>query len=158
MNIENRPIDSITPYEDNPRRNADAVEPVAKSIKEFGFQQAIVIDRDGVIIAGHTRWLAAKSLGLTEVPCVVADLTDKQAKAYRLADNKTGELAGWDFSKLEQELADLTLDFDMSDFGFDLFNDISNTNESGASEINIGDYADEKFAHECPRCGFKFND
>lgn len=131
MNIVNRPIDSITPYEDNPRRNDDAVEPVAKSIKEFGFQQPIVVDKDGVIIAGHTRWLAAKSLGLTEVPCVVADLTDKQAKAYRLADNKTGELAGWDFSKLELELADLTLDFDMSDFGFELFDDNTDTINAG---------------------------
>lgn len=113
------PIKSIRPYEKNPRRNDEAVDAVAASIKEFGWQQPIVVDRDGVIIAGHTRYKAAKKLKCDTVPVVVADdLTEDQVKAYRLADNKTGELAEWDFSALEEELAELS-DFDMQQFGFD---------------------------------------
>ena len=113
------PIDKLKPYPNNPRKNEHAVEPVANSIREFGFKQPIVIDTDNTIIAGHTRLLAAKELGLTEVPVIVADdLTPEQVKAYRLADNKTGELAGWDFEQLDIELGDIT-DIDMGQFGFD---------------------------------------
>lgn len=113
------PIKSIRPYEKNPRRNDEAVEAVASSIREFGWQQPIVVDRDGVIIAGHTRYKAAKKLKCDTVPVVVADdLTEDQVKAYRLADNKTGELAEWDTALLGEELAELA-DFDMSQFGFD---------------------------------------
>lgn len=118
MEIIIKGIDEIRPYENNPRVNDGAVGAVAESIREFGFQQPIVVDRDGVIIAGHTRYKAAKKLGLTEVPVVVADnLTDEQVRAYRLADNKTGELAEWDFSALEEELAGIG-ELDMSLFGF----------------------------------------
>ena len=113
------PIKSIRPYEKNPRRNDEAVEAVAASIREFGWQQPIVVDKDGVIIAGHTRYKAAKKLKCDTVPVVVADdLTEDQVKAYRLADNKTGELAEWDTALLGEELAELD-DFDMSQFGFD---------------------------------------
>lgn len=113
------PIKSIRPYEKNPRRNDEAVDAVAASIREFGWQQPIVVDKDGVIIAGHTRYKAAKKLKCDTVPVVVADdLTDDQVKAYRLADNKTGELAEWDTALLGEELAELA-DFDMSQFGFD---------------------------------------
>lgn len=113
------PIKSIRPYEKNPRRNDEAVDAVAASIKEFGWQQPIVVDKDGVIIAGHTRYKAAKKLKCDTVPVVVADdLTEDQVKAYRLADNKTGELAEWDTALLDEELAELA-DFDMSQFGFD---------------------------------------
>lgn len=113
------PIKSIRPYEKNPRRNDDAVDAVAASIREFGWQQPIVVDKDGVIIAGHTRYKAAKKLKCDTVPVVVADdLTEDQVKAYRLADNKTGELAEWDTALLGEELAELA-DFDMSQFGFD---------------------------------------
>lgn len=113
------PIKSIRPYEKNPRRNDEAVDAVAASIREFGWQQPIVVDRDGVIIAGHTRYKAAKKLKCDTVPVVVADdLTEDQVKAYRLADNKTGELAEWDMALLDDELAALT-DMDMSLFGFD---------------------------------------
>lgn len=112
------PIDKLKPYPNNPRKNEHAIGPVANSIKEFGFKQPIVIDKDNTIIAGHTRLLAAKELGLTEVPVIVADdLTPEQVKAYRLADNKTGELAGWDFEQLDNELGDIT-DIDMGQFGF----------------------------------------
>lgn len=113
------PIKSIRPYEKNPRRNDEAVDAVAASIREFGWQQPIVVDKDGVIIAGHTRYKAAKKLKCDTVPVVVADdLTEDQVKAYRLADNKTGELAEWDTALLDEELAKLA-DFDMSQFGFD---------------------------------------
>nr|DAR14745.1 MAG TPA: adenine specific DNA methyltransferase [Caudoviricetes sp.] len=119
MEIIIKGLDEIWPYENNPRVNDGAVGAVAESIREFGFQQPIVVDRDGVIIAGHTRYKAAQKLGLTEVPVVVAgNLTDEQVRAYRLADNKTGELAEWDFSALEEELAGIG-ELDMSLFGFE---------------------------------------
>ena len=106
--VELRNIDEIKPYERNPRVNDKAVDAVAASIQQFGFQQAIVVDNDGVIVAGHTRWKAARKLGLAKVPVHVAkDLTPEQVKAYRLADNKTGELATWDFEILPIELNEL---------------------------------------------------
>lgn len=119
MTVIERDLNSIRPYENNPRQNDAAVEYVANSIRVFGWKQPIVIDKDGVIVAGHTRYKAAQKLGKTTVPCVVADdLTPEQVKAYRLADNKVAELATWDFSELEFELADLEDLFDMSEFGF----------------------------------------
>lgn len=124
MQILQKPIGDITPYEKNPRKNDSAVDAVAASIREFGWQQPIVVDKDGVIIAGHTRYKAAKKLKLKEVPVVVAEnLTEEQIKAYRLADNKSGELADWDFSALEEELTGIT-EIDMSQFGFDSLDDI----------------------------------
>lgn len=117
--IKEVPIGDVKPYENNPRNNDGAVEATANSIKEFGWQQPIVVDKDMVIIAGHTRLKAAKQLGLKRVPIVVADLSEEQAKAYRLADNKTGELADWDMGLLDDELAEIA-DIDMSDFGFNL--------------------------------------
>lgn len=127
MNVVNKRIDEITPYENNPRHNDQAVEYVANSIKQFGWKVPIVIDADGVIVAGHTRWKAAKSLGIKEVPCVVADdLTEEQVKAYRLADNKVAEISSWDYGMLEEELQAIE-DIAMEDFGFDdLDNDIIN--------------------------------
>lgn len=119
MEIVNKKIGELTPYENNPRRNDDAVKYVANSIQEFGFKVPIVIDKDNVIVAGHTRLKAAKKLGLEEVPCIVADdLTDEQIKAFRLADNKVAEFAEWDFNQLGAELAELD-DWDMSNFGFE---------------------------------------
>lgn len=119
MNIIEKKITEIKPYEKNPRRNDEAVKYVAESIKNFGFKVPIVIDKNNVIVAGHTRYKAAKNLGLKEVPCIVADdLTEEQVKAFRLADNKVAEKAEWDFDLLSAELDDL-FDFDMSAFGFD---------------------------------------
>lgn len=110
-------IDDLKPYENNPRINDKAVDSVAKSIEEFGFKVPIVVDKNNVIVAGHTRWKASKKLGLDEVPVIVADdLTDDQIKAFRLADNKVGELADWDFSKLEEELANIEMDMTKFDF------------------------------------------
>lgn len=118
MNVIERDLTSIRPYENNPRDNEAAVAFVANSIREFGWKQPIVIDKNGVIIAGHTRYKAAQTLGLKSAPCVIADdLTEEQVKAYRLADNKVGEIATWDFEALEEEL-DAIEDIDMSDFGF----------------------------------------
>lgn len=119
--IEYVSIDSIRPYEKNPRVNEESVPKVAESIKQFGFLQPIVADNDGVILAGHTRYAASKVLGLSEVPVLYAkDLSDAQAKAYRLADNKVAESSKWDFGFLIEELNDLAeFDFDMSNFGFD---------------------------------------
>ncbi len=121
FDVELRPIDAIRPYERNPRINDQAVDAVATSLQEFGFRQPIVIDADGVIIAGHTRWKAAKKLGLVKVPVHVAtDLTPEQVKAYRIADNKTGELAEWDLEILPIELHELREGgFDMDVLAFD---------------------------------------
>lgn len=120
MQIIEKELSWLKPYAKNPRDNANAVEPVANSIKEFGFKVPIVATSDGEIINGHTRFKASKLLGLEKVPVIIADdLTDEQIKAFRLADNKTGELANWDFSLLDEELSDI-VDLDMSDFGFEI--------------------------------------
>jgi DNA modification methylase len=120
MQIDLWPIDRVKPYDRNPRVNDGAVDAVAASIREFGFRQPIVVDSDGVIIVGHTRWKAAQKLGLAKVPVHVAtDLSPEQIKAYRIADNKTNELADWDETLLPLELADLqALHFDLSLLGF----------------------------------------
>lgn len=119
MQIVELSIDLLKPYEKNPRKNDDAVEYVKNSIKEFGFKVPIVIDKDNVIVAGHTRYKAAKRLDIKKVPCIIADdLTPEQIKAYRLADNKVAEKAEWDFDLLNEELAGL-LEFEMADFGFE---------------------------------------
>ena len=121
MEIIRMKTSDIRPYDRNPRHNEEAVDAVAKSIREFGFRNPVILDGDNVIIAGHTRWLAAKELGLEEIPCVVAsDLTPEQAKAYRIADNRTGEIAKWDYDLLPVELKELRADgFDLSLLGFD---------------------------------------
>lgn len=152
MNIVERPLDSVRPYENNPRRNAGAVDATAESIRLAGFKQPIVIDRDGVIVCGHTRHLAAKKLGLETVPCVLADdLTPEQVKAYRLIDNKTHELSEWDVPALEEELAAIT-GIDMEAFGFDL---------SDLEPLDLDDSGDEGGngggkTCTCPKCGFEF--
>jgi len=117
------PVSEVRPYEKNPRKNAEAVKYVKASIEQFGFKVPIIIDSNRVIVAGHTRLLAAKSLGMAEVPCIMADdLTEDQVKAFRLADNKVGEFAEWEMNLLGKELGELAeiSDIDMGDFGFDL--------------------------------------
>lgn len=115
-------VTDIIPYENNPRDNADAVGPTADSIKEFGFNQPIAVDENRVIICGHTRLMAAKLLGMEEVPVIVADwLTPEQAKAYRIADNKTGEKSTWNITRLVQEQHDLeAAGFDLAKTGFNV--------------------------------------
>ena len=121
MKIQDLDIKSIKAYSKNPRKNDAAVDAVAASIREFGWKQPLVIDPTTMeIVAGHTRYKAAKKLGCKTVPCVMADdLTAEQIKAYRLADNKTAELAEWDFDLLGDELGGIE-DIDMAEFGFDL--------------------------------------
>ena len=120
MQVVEKKIKEIKPYEKNPRKNDSAVDAVANSISQFGFRVPVVIDKDGVIVCVHTRYKAAKKLKLDTVPCVIADdLTEEQIKAYRLADNKVSELAEWDIDLLGEEL-DGIFDIDMSDFGFDM--------------------------------------
>lgn len=119
MQLINKKISDLKEYENNPRNNSQAVEAVANSIKEFGFKVPIIVDNDNSIIAGHTRYKAAISLGLEEVPCIVAsDLTDEQVKAFRLADNKVGEIATWNLDMLKEELSNIN-GLDMSLFGFE---------------------------------------
>lgn len=128
MNVVDLPVSEVKPYENNPRDNSRAVEYVKKSIEEFGFQQPLVLDKDKTIIVGHTRFLAAKEIGLETVPCVIADnLTEAQAKAYRLADNKTSDYSVWDNKLLLEELEGLDQIDDSIFTGFewgDLFNNV----------------------------------
>lgn len=117
MIIENLNIADLIPYENNPRINDDAVDYVANSIREFGFKVPIIVDKNNVIVAGHTRLKAAEQLGLVEVPVIRADdLNEDQIKAFRLADNKVGEIAEWDLDKLKIELDEINID--MGEFGF----------------------------------------
>jgi hypothetical protein len=120
MMIETRKLTDIKPYEQNPRINDGAVDAVAESIREFGFRQPIVVDTDGVIIVGHTRWKAAKQLGLAKVPVHVAtDMPPEKIKAYRIADNRVGEIAEWDYDLLPVDLSDLRgMDVDLELLGF----------------------------------------
>lgn len=145
MNVINVDIDKIIPYENNPRRNEKAVDAVANSIKEFGFQNPIILDRDYVIISGHTRRLAALKLKLKEVPCYIADdLTEEQVRAFRLADNRVASFAVWDEAKLKEEISRI-LSIDLSDFGFkkDMIEGVFKEQLAGNR-------------HACPRCGYEW--
>jgi DNA modification methylase len=146
MKVKTVSIESVFPYANNPRKNEDAIEKVARSIEEFGWQQSIVVDKNMVVIVGHTRLLAAKSLGLNEVPIHVADkLTDRQVKAYRLADNRTNEYASWDIDLLGLEIREL------DDLGFDL--DLTGFNNKELANLLIDPdlgYADEDAVPEPP--------
>ena len=149
LEIKYIPIDDIKPYENNPRLNEEAIPYVMNSIKEFGFKNPIILDKNNVIVAGHTRLESAKRLDIEEVPVIyVNDLTEEQVKAFRLADNKVSEKSLWDFSKLDEELENI-LDIDMSMFDFnivdesyidDFFEDSDNKKEKESKLI------------ECPHC------
>ena len=141
MNIVYKKVDDLVPYENNPRNNDEAVDYVANSIKEFGFKVPVVVDKDNVVVAGHTRLKACEKLGITEVPCIVADdLTEDQIKAFRIADNKVSEYATWDEEKLSQELSDIMLD--MTEFGDDLFSD------DDTMEVELDDEEDNPYSQE----------
>jgi ParB/RepB/Spo0J family partition protein len=150
MQIYQRPLSDIKPYEKNPRQKYD-IQKVAQSIKEFGFQQPIVVDRAGVIIVGHGRYQASKSLGLETVPVVIADLSPEKAKAYRIADNKTNEYSDWDFSLLNKEFTELLdVNFDLELTGFDpkeLEDFFTFDKEDDVTKI--------KTEKSCPNCGSK---
>ena len=155
MQIHDKRLDEIKPYENNPRHNDNAVDAVASSIREFGFKVPLVVDSEGVIVAGHTRYKAAQKLGLQTVPCIVADdLTDEQVKAFRLADNKVGELATWDLDALKVELDNIG-EIDLSGMGFDL------TLHDEYTDPDIEDFSDSTAGGKvetcrCPKCGFEW--
>jgi len=148
MEIVMMNIDEIIPYENNPRKNDDAVEAVANSIKNFGFKSPIVVDANKVIVNGHTRLKASKLLGLTMVPVIIAsDLTEDQCRALRLADNKTAEIASWDKKLLMQELESIDwegLQMDMTDFGFD------NIFDSKPQEVTHDDFEEGQYIPATP--------
>lgn len=159
MKIVNVEINKLKAYKNNPRRISNsAIEAVANSIKEFGFKVPCIISSDDVIVTGHTRVQAAQKLGLKEVPCIVADdLTPEQIKAFRLVDNKTSELTGWDFEKLDLEMEELP-DFDMSNFGFELPDEDMNMSDFFSRDEpelprDKGDEEEESHVIICPECG-----
>ena len=137
VDIKMVPTEEVTPYDKNPRLNDDAVDAVASSIREFGFKVPIVVDSEWVVVSGHTRLKAAKALGLTEVPVIVADdLDETKIKAFRLADNKVAELADWDESLLVKELEELAeLSYDMGQFEFDLDPEPDGDDDDGLGDI-----------------------
>ena len=149
IEIKYIPINDIKPYKNNPRLNEDAIPYVMNSIKEFGFKNPIILDKNNVIVAGHTRLESAKRLDMKEVPVIYADdLTEEQIKAFRLADNKVAEKSLWDYTKLDEEL-DSILDIDMSMFDFDINTDdleLDYDNENEVEDIN-------KKLCRCPKCG-----
>jgi len=160
MKIILRDITTITPYPGNPRVNDKAVEAVAASIRAFGFRQPIVVDGDGVIIAGHTRHKAAILIGMTEVPVHVAtDLTPEQVRAYRIADNQTAALAEWDFDLLAGELEALkNADFDLSLLAF---SEMDLARLTDMAVLPEGKEYDESAANDvkmatCPKCKHEF--
>ncbi len=170
MDIRYRKIDEIIPYEKNPRKNDDAVEAVAASIKEFGFRQPLVLNDQNVIIVGHTRYKAAKLLGMDTVPVVYASLTKEQEDAYRIIDNKSAELASWDWDKLAFEYAKVVEEgaVDMTPYSFDVDveavlkmlsegSDQNTGKDLGDAGDDLDDVGDEHFRYECPQCGLKFN-
>ena len=144
-------VHELTPYENNPRVNEDAVDAVASSIREFGWKVPIVADKDGVIISGHTRLEAAKQMGLKTVPVIVADWLDEdKAKAFRLADNKTAELSSWKMSMLEDELRALC-DVDMERFGFWKVEPQETAREGEAGGMGMERTGEDLV--RCPCCG-----
>jgi ParB-like chromosome segregation protein Spo0J len=159
MKIEMWEIERVKPYDKNPRRNDKAVEVVANSIREFGWRQPIVVDKDGVIVVGHTRYKAALKLGLKTVPVhVAADLSPQQARAYRLADNRTAETAEWDVDLLPIELGELREGgADLKLLGFtdkelaEYLKEFDTDLEDGAADAD--ETAD---TIRCPKCGHEF--
>lgn len=149
IKITQKPIADLIPYSRNPRRNDEAVPMVMNSIKEFGFKVPIVVDKNNIIVCGHTRFKAALKLGLETVPCIVADdLSDEQIKAFRLADNKVSEKAEWDFEILSGELDDI-INIDMDSFGFESIefeepeeddSEKSNERERTGNAYNLDEY------------------
>lgn len=164
LTFETWPIERCVDYARNPRKNDHAVDKVAAAIREFGFRVPIVAKSDGLVVDGHLRLKAAKKLGLSEVPVILADdMTEAQIKAFRLSVNKVAELADWDTELLKVELQELgDLDFDLTLTGFDvsemaaLFDEPSHAEpDSSTKEIDPDAYAMD---HKCPKCGFEFDD
>lgn len=152
MNLIYKSIDVLIPYKNNPRNNKDAIKYVKESIKEFGFKVPIIIDKNNVIIAGHTRYEASKELKIKELPCIIADdLTEEQIKEYRLIDNKTQEYSIWDYGKIFDEL-DKILSIDMNRFGFESdLDSLGSYDYSGADDIDNYEEPSHPM-YRCPHC------
>ena len=147
-------IDDIIPYKNNPRINDEAVEYVINLIKEVGYVNPIVLDKDNVIINGHTRLKAVQKLGFKKVACIIKnDLTPEQVKMYRLADNKVSEISGWDYELLESELAEI-IDFNMEDFGFAQIGDLDIDDMEFTKEGEVAQKPPKMI--KCPHCGKEF--
>ena len=142
MKIIDKKLKELKPYLNNPRHNGKAVPAVKESILKFGFKVPLVIDKNNVIVCGHTRFYASKEIGLETVPCIIADdLTEEQIAAFRLVDNRTSDFADWDFEKLAEELSELQ-DFDFEPFGFDdlmagLSDKIIDENKQSILSLNV---------------------
>jgi len=139
MKIEQLNINDIKPYDKNPRKNDKAVDRVATSIKEFGFQQPIVVDKNMVIVVGHTRYKAAQKLKLSQIPVVIADVSEEKLQAYRIADNKLNELAEWDDDLLFEEISEITArgDEQLTGFNAEEINAILNKADESAYTTKI---------------------
>lgn len=160
MRLETLKLLEIHPYENNPRKNDDAVNAVAESIRQCTYITPIIVDENHVILAGHTRYKALKALGYEEISCLICDgLAEEQKKKYRYLDNKTGEKATWDLMKLEVELEGIDLEgFDFFGMAEDFTVDTGAKREAnGSTEFDTEVFGDEKFKYECPKCGFRFN-
>ena len=156
MNIVKMKVEDLIPYINNPRNNENAVDKVASSISEFGFKNPIFVDKNNIVVNGHTRLLASKKLGLKEVPVIVIDdLTDTQIKAFRIADNKVAEYSKWDYDLLNIELEQLEeLEFNMSNFGISVFEPIEFEIDEDIEEILEEEYEEPpKKTCTCPNCG-----
>lgn len=157
IQIEMIPLKQLVPYRNNPRKNDGAVDYVKNSILQFGFKVPLVVDRDNVIVCGHTRYKAAVKLNLREVPCVRADdLDEAQVQAFRLADNKVAEKSRWDVDRLEIELDNLP-DIDMSLFGFNVGGDEEREERVTEGSELATDAFETGYRYECPNCGLKFD-
>lgn len=160
-NIKMMKLTAIKPYANNPRKNDDAVDKVAESIKTFGFLVPILIDGNSEIVAGHTRYKAAEQLGLDKVPCLVLeDLSEEDLKQYRIIDNKTSELSAWDYGELTAELESIK-ELNMAAFGLEQFFIEPEEDEAvqeipETKELDLADFDDEAFDNECPYCGFRW--
>lgn len=161
MNVQLLDIDGVKPYDKNPRKNDKAVDKVAKSLELYGWQQPIVVDRENVIVVGHTRWKAAKKLGMKTVPVVEAKkdgewLSDAECRAYRIADNKTSEFSEWDDELLHVELEAIRIDMPEFDVGFMAGTFVDRTDFDGGYDLKNSD--EEKTGRKCtcPKCGLEF--
>ena len=164
MKLQKLKLANIEPYKNNPRKNDEAVNAVAESIRQCSYITPIIVDENYVIIAGHTRYKALVALGMDDAECLICDgLTEEQKKKYRFLDNKTGEKATWDLMKLEVELEGLDLEgFDFFGMAADLPVDSDGSGGSkkeltGSTELDTEVFGDEEFKYECPNCGFRFN-
>lgn len=158
LNIVYKKISEINEYQNNPRINDEAIEPVMESIKNFGFLVPVVLDKSNVIIAGHTRKKVAEKLHMETIPCIYAEyLTEEQVKAFRLADNKTAEFSQWDIEKLEKELSDI-MDIDMESLFH--FADFDTENIDVSDDDFLQQYESSQNKKNkmivCPHCGKEF--